>query len=456
MIVSRRSFILGGAALAAMPARAFAEETKDGFTLLTMRQAEAQLLSADRPATKVQSLSGAWPPPVLRTKQGEEFKVRFINELDRPIAMHWYGVRGPSGLMSINVAPGKDNAFDCVFTPPDAGTFWLSPVADVSRERELGLYAMVVVEERDLKPKFAEVPLVFDDWQLTEDGQIDASTFGNLKEAIGPGRLGNWFTVNGAYRPKIDTSAGLVRLRVLNAANARTMVIVFKGADPLVIAEDGQPVPPRELGSQGLVLAPGQRSDLLVSEGKETMTLAVNLFEDVVEAAYLSRQGGSAPVDLPDNFTLPLNPISTDLDIEKARTVPLILEGGEKGGMTGAVYAGEKLDLRALLEKDMAWAINGTAGLASEPWQTFAQGESVILAVENRTKFDQPIHIHGHVWRIVLDQDQPQPWRDTAVVPAGAQVKLGFVADNPGQWGIQSTVAERVDSGLITSFQVSA
>src|SRR5215468_8554094 len=109
MIVSRRSLMLGGAAMAAV--------TSDGFMLLTMRQAEARLLEPDRPATKLQSLSGTWPPPVLRARQGEEFKVRFINELDRPISMHWYGVRGPSTLMSISVAPGKDNAFDCVFTP---------------------------------------------------------------------------------------------------------------------------------------------------------------------------------------------------------------------------------------------------------------------------------------------------------------------------------------------------
>ncbi len=454
MIFSRRSFILGGAALASMPARVFAEQTEGGFTLLTMRQAEARLLEADRPATKLQSLSGSWPPPILRARQGEVFKVRFINELERPIAMHWYGLRGPAELMSISVAPGKDNFFDCVFTPPDAGTFWLSPVADVSRGREMGLYALVVVEERDLKQKFAEVPLIFDDWQLTEDGRIDASTFGSLQEAIGQGRLGNWFTVNGTYRPKIEAPAGLVRLRILNAANVRTMAIVFKGADPLVISEDGQPVPPRELGSQGLILAPGQRSDLLIGEAEEILTIAINLFEDIIEAAYLNRRGSTAPVDLPDNFALPPNPISTALDTDKARTVPFTLEGGEKGGMTGAVYQGEKLDLRALLEKGMAWAINGTAGLTQEPWQTFAKGENVILAVDNQTRFDQSLHIHGHVWRVVLDHDQPQPWRDTAVIPAGAQVKLGFVADNPGQWGIQSTLAERLDSGLMTSFQV--
>ncbi len=242
MILSRRSFMAGGAALAAMPARLLAQTTEDGFTLLTLRGVRAQLMEGGRPATGIESLSGAWPPPVLRTKQGEEFKLRFVNELDRPVALHWYGLRGPSELMSISVAPGKDNAFDCVFTPPDAGTFWLSPVADVSRGREMGLYALVVVEEREPATTFAEVHLIFDDWQLSDDGQIDVASFGNLQDAIAQGRLGNWFTVNGTYRPTIDIAGSLVRLRVLNAANVRTMAIVFKGADPLVIAEDGQPV----------------------------------------------------------------------------------------------------------------------------------------------------------------------------------------------------------------------
>lgn len=453
MILSRRSFVASGAAFAALPGRPFAQTAEDGFTILTMRPVAAKLMEGDRPAARLESLSGEWPPPVLRARQDEELKLRFLNELDRPVALHWYGIRGPSAMMSISVAPGADNAFDCVFTPPDAGTFWLSPVADVSRQREMGLYAMVVVEEKEPSAKIADMALVFDDWRLTDDGQIEAETFGNLEDAIAQGRLGNWFTVNGSYRPKIDMPAGLVRLRVLNAANVRTMSVVVKGADPLVIAEDGQPVPPRQLGASGLVLAPGQRSDLLVEEGEESITLAVNLFEDIIEAAYLERKGPTAKTELPDNFALPPNPISARLDLAAAKTVPFLLEGGEKGGMTGAVLDGEKLDLRALLERGMAWAVNGTAGLGAEPWATFALGETVILAVDNRTKFDQALHIHGHVWQVI--DEQPQPFRDTIVIPAEKQVKVGFVADNPGKWGIQSTIAERVDSGLITSFEVA-
>jgi FtsP/CotA-like multicopper oxidase with cupredoxin domain len=77
----------------------------------------------------------------------------------------------------------------------------------------------------------------------------------------------------------------------------------------------------------------------------------------------------------------------------------------------------------------------------------------VVLAVDNRTRFDQPLHVHGHVWHVI--EEQPRPWRDTVVIPAGARLNLGFVADNPGKWGIQSTIAERLDAGLITSFEVT-
>jgi FtsP/CotA-like multicopper oxidase with cupredoxin domain len=453
MIFSRRSFLAASAALAAVPSRLYAETAPDGFTLLTARPVAAALMEADRPATKLESLSGEWPPPVLRAKQGEEFKVRFVNDLDRAIALHWYGMRGPSEMMSISVAPGAGNAFDCIFTPPDAGTFWLSPVADVSRQREAGLYAMVTVAERELAQSFADVPLIFDDWRLTEEGAIDAATFGSLDQAIGEGRLGNWFTVNGQYRPRIEITRGPVRLRVLNAANARTMAIVFKGADPLIIAEDGQPVSPRQLGNAGLALAPGQRSDLLITQGDESLTVAISLFDDLVEAAYLDREVDMAEVALPDNFALPPNPLSTRIDLTGPRTVPLTIQGGEKGGLAGATHLGEKLDLRALLEKGMAWAINGTAGLATEPFATFARGDTVILEIDNRTRFAQPLHIHGHVWAVMADR--PAPWRDTLVIPAGSQVRAVFVADNPGQWGIQSTLAERIDSGLITSFAVA-
>jgi FtsP/CotA-like multicopper oxidase with cupredoxin domain len=455
-MISRRDVVLGAGALAASAKLVLAENLGD-VQVIRAQKVHGALMGPQNPGADLWAFSDAWPPPVLRAKQGEQLTARFVNELDRLISIHWFGIRGPTDLMSLAVEPGEENAIDCSFAPPDAGTFWIGPVSDVSRLREMGLYALLIVAEKERAPEFAELPVVVDDWRLTNEGAIDQASFGSLEDAIGQGRLGNWFTANGAYRPKLEASRGLLRMRLLNAANVRTMALLFKGADPWIIAVDGQPVQPHHIGPMPLFLVPGQRTDLLIEEGYEDITVALDLFEDVVELFYVSRTAEAPAVALPDNFMLPPNPVAGNLDIAHARMVPLAIEGGEKGGMTGAELQGQRLELRALLERGYAWAFNGVAGLGSSPWQTFKRGETVVIEVDNRTAFDQPLHIHGHVWKpLTNDVESGEPWRDTALVKSRKKARLAFVADNPGTWGLHSTVAERMDTGLFTSFVVAS
>ncbi len=457
MQLSRRGFV-GALGLAAMgPRLVLAEESADGFQILRAQRREAALLESTETRTPVWSFSGEAQIAVLRAKQGGELKVRIVNGLDREIWLHWFGVRGPSEMMTLNVQPGEANATDCVFTPPDAGSFWFGPLTDASRQREMGLYGLLIVEEKQAIAGLTDIPLIIDDWQIGSDGKIDEN-FGDLKAAVGEGRLGNWFTVNGAYRPRLKLPARQsCRLRALNAANSRPMALQFKGAEPLVVALDGQPIAPRQGGMSELTLQPGQRVDLVLDGRAEAVAVALDIAGDIVEVCYLERQGEPGSDTLPDNFALPPNPIPASLDMEKARTIPVVIAGGARGGLKSATYNNEPMDMRALLERGVAWAVNGVAGPGGEAIGNFAKGESVILDIDNATEFDQPLHIHGHVWQVIEQGGAPlegQPWRDTTLVPRRQQQKLAFVADNPGLWVLQSLVAERADSGLIASFAI--
>ncbi len=434
-----------------------AEESADGFQVLRAQQYVAELLENADIKTLLWRFSIEEIKTVLRARQGSELKVRIVNDLEQEIWFHWFGVRGPSELMTLNIQPGEENAVDCVFTPPDAGTFWFGSLTDASRQRGMGLYGMLIVEEKQPVPALTDIPLIIDDWKIGDDGKIEES-FGDLQVAVGEGRLGNWFTVNGAYRPHIELPADRpCRLRLLNASNARAMALQFKGMDPLVVALDGQSISPRHGGIPGLVLQPGQRVDFVLDAGREAVAIALEISGDIVEVCYLEREGEPGSDVLPDNFSLPINPISINLDTEKARTIPVVIAGGAKGGLKSATFKNEVMDLRALLEQGMAWAINGVAGPGGEMIGTFMKGESIILEIENATKFDQPLHIHGHVWQVIEQGgviQEGQPWRDTILVPHMQKQKVAFVADNPGIWALQSLVAERVDSGLIASFAV--
>jgi FtsP/CotA-like multicopper oxidase with cupredoxin domain len=452
MRLSRRGVVAGLSALAARPQLSFAQ-AEDGFTVVTAEAKEIQLLEPSGPPTAAWQFS----QPVLRAKQGEEARFRFVNKLGVEVWLHWFGVRGPDAVMTIDLPADESLPQDCVFTPPDAGTFWLGPLANASQMRDMGLSAMLVVEGPG-DDKFVDQPMVLDDWMLGEDGVIEAG-FGDLKVAIAEGRLGNWFTLNGLYRPEITVpSDKLVRLRFLNTANVRTMRVLFKGPQPWLVALDGQPVAAQQLEKGALALAPGQRSDLLLDANAEELVLGLDLFEETAELAHITRQGSAGVALVTPGFSLPANPFSSALDLASAQVVPVVLQGGAKGGMTKAKLNGVEMDLRGLLEQGKAWAINGVVGPAQASLGQMAQGKTVVLDIDNQTAFDQPLHIHGHVWQVIEDAGQllttPQPWRDTAVINARGRQKLGFVADNPGVWVLQSLVAERCDSGLISAFEV--
>ena len=455
MLITRRQFVGSAAALAACSIPALSQtQTADGFTEIRARAASLGLLEGGAGKTGAWLLGDAPGPAVIRARQGQEVKLRFINDLDREIWLHFFGVRGPADLMTINVPPGADQAVDCVFTPPDAGTFWIGPISDQSRLRDMGLQAVFVVEEAEPAATLPDKVLVLDDWKLTGEGAV-AGEFGDIETMVGDGRLGNWFTLNNRFRPRIALAEGsYTRLRLVNAANSRTMNLLVKGYDPLLIARDGQPVKPALLHGKALALAPGQRADLLVGPEEGDIRLALDVFGDVVEIGYLiAARGAAAPAAIAENFTLPPNPVSLPENPEAARAIAVTLQGGLRGGLAAAVLDGAERDLRTLLANGKGWAVNGVAGPSPEPLFTAAKGETVRLDIRNATAFPQPLHIHGHVWQ---PAGEPQAaCQDTTVVAPGETVSLAFRADNPGLWALHALVAERADGGLITSFRVA-
>ena len=251
------------------------------------------------------------------------------------------------------------------------------------------------------------------------------------------------------------------RLRLLNVANTRSMNIMFKGVEGVVLARDGQPIWPTPLGLQALSLAPGQRADVLLLEAQELVVIALDLFEDVVEAAFLDAPGYGRKT-LPRDTRLADNPLpAPDLTVP-LRDIPIVIEGGLEGGLQQAMVGKDTLDLRAMLEQGLTWSIGGRSGLGSPPLFEAKRGETLTISFENRTKFEQTLHLHGHVWTEAMplnpEREGPQkplPWADTLLLPPKGKVKVLMVADNPGTWAIHSLLAERCDAGLIASFTVA-
>ncbi len=377
---------------------------------------------------------------VTRLKQGEALTFTLRNETNLPLSLHFHGLRGPNamdgigGLTQEPVAAGKD--FEYRFTPPDSGIFLIRPgvIGGSAEPMERGLSRLLIVEEANPPEVDHDIALLVDDWALTDDGSLA------LSQPAPAGRLGSFLTLNGKPTPQQIKAqpGGRIRLRLANACNARTMRLRFDGLKAHVIAVDGQPSSTFEPLKATLPFAPGNRYDLLIDlspeEGQSGNVMAMigngfPLAEIVTE--------GTKRDALPPVAPLAPNPKLPDaIKLQDATRKDVVIKG----------------------DTNSPWTINGAPGRPSDvPLVKVKRGTPVVLALKNETGLSQPMHLHGHSFRLLhaLDDGWEPYWLDTVQVPENKTTRIAFVADNPGKWLLASTVMERFDAGLWTWIEVT-
>lgn len=467
--LARRHFLAGGAALGAaalLPRRpAFAAATD--WRELIARPGKASLWEEGGPLADIWGYDGGVPGPLLRIAQGETLKVRFRNSLEQPTTVHWHGIRianaydGVAGLTQNPVEPGAE--FEYLVHAPDAGTYWYHPHNRSWEQLARGLYGVLIVEEPGTKAYDRDVALAFDDWRLNDERQIDTASLGAMHDWAHAGRLGNVLTVNAEpYLRESARPGERLRLRVLNAANARVLNLRFAGLAPRVIALDGQPVTPHLLEAETLRIAPAQRCDLIIDlPGEERVFKIDEVSRDPFAACEIVVAGPAAErtAALPDDIALPANPVPKALDMRDALPVDLRMEGGAMGGMREAMLHGERRAMRDLFEARKMWSFNGIAGSHHDAALfTVARGRTVRIPIVNDTRWPHAIHVHGHHFRVLSRNGEEvtrEQWRDTVLTEPEERVEIAFVADNPGKWMVHCHMLEHQAAGMMAWFEVT-
>lgn len=453
-----------------LPGLPAAKASRDGvFITLKASRATAPIAEPDHSGTRVWAYNGSVPGTPLRVRQGKEIRLRFVNALPQPSTVHWHGIRldnamdGVAGLTQDAVPPGE--TFDYTFTTPDAGTFWYHPHNRSWEQMARGLYGALIVDEANPPRVDRDLVLIFDDWRLGRDGQIDEASFGNMMDWSHAGRLGNWLTVNGRSQPEIAVAKGeRLRLRLINCANARVMSLAFPGHDVRIAALDGQPVAPHAPKDGVVVLAPAQRADVIVDMGLDPGTraavreISTRVPLDAVRFAYDARRVVresplASPIRLPDNR------LPTRLDLGNAQSTDLVMQGGAMGGMRGGMMGGRRMGMREMMGRGMAWTFNGVAGMPKTPLIDARRGRTVVLKMVNDTAWPHAMHLHGHHFRVIARNGRPvadAPWRDTELMQRGERADIAFVADNPGKWLLHCHMLEHMAAGMVTWISVGA
>lgn len=381
----------------------------------------------------LRTCEGAVPGPTLRLQPGDTLQIHLINDLPpnpdpmpeminlphhfNTTNLHVHGLHvSPSGISDNifrSMEPGQ--SYDIEITLPEdhpRGTYWYHPhhhgAADV--QISSGMAGAIIVEG-----DFADVPeiaaaservLVINETMFDYEGAIERY------DTLWPEGAPRFLSLNGQRAPIIRLRPGEVqRWRIVQAAHEDNFRLALGDHLLYPIAYDGIALS-RLNALDNIVVAPGQRVDLLVQAGAPgTYELrAIDNDQGYPSPkgvlAHVVVEGEPAAMSLPTS--LPAGPFAPIGDDEITGTRTLTFNSNNPEQPAAASY------------HEFAFLVDDQRFDPTRVDQTIRLGDVEEWTIDNIDDADHVFHIHTNPFQVVALNGEPlaEPlWRDTVVVP---------------------------------------
>ncbi len=424
----------------------------------------------------LRTYEGGIPGPTLRARPGDVLRLKLVNGLppDRdptPVDMtlphqfnttnfHFHGGHVSPGGISDNVfrqmRPGE--SYDIEIAIPEdhtRGTYWYHPHKHGSADIQLtsGMFGALIVEG-----DFDDVPEV----AAAEDRVLilNAALFdylGSLEhyDTVWPEALPRFLAVNGQREPVIRMRPGEVqRWRLIDASHEDNFRVALEGHELNVIAYDG--IRRAQMDQRDdLVIAPGQRADILVKAGAPgTYMLAAVTNDQGYQSptgplARLVVEGEPLQMALPNPALggAPLKPIAAE-EITNWRRIWFNTEAPENPA--AANY------------QEFAFLVCGQRFDPDRVDHTVPLGAVEEWTVENHDEDDHVFHIHTNPFQLVAINgealaDEDRDWRDTVILPRHGSItfRTRFL-DFTGKFVLHCHMMNHEELGMMQVIEVVA
>ncbi|MFC3394143.1 cell division protein FtsP [Brenneria rubrifaciens] len=294
MSLSRRQFIqASGVALCAgmtplgvkanqipgaLPIPPLLESRRGQPLFLTMQRARWAFSGVQK--TSVWGINGRYLGPTVRVYDGDDVKLIYSNRLNEPVAMTVGGLQVPGSLMggaARIISPGADWSPVLPIRQPSA-TCWYHANTPNRMAQHIynGLAGMWLVEDSISKSLPLPNHYGVDDFPLIiQDKRLDNFGVPIYNPPANGGFMGDTLLVNGVQNPFVEVSRGWVRLRLLNASNARRYVMRLSDGRAMHVIASDQGFLPAPMAMNQISLAPGERREVLIDMaqgGEVTLT----------------------------------------------------------------------------------------------------------------------------------------------------------------------------------------
>jgi len=399
--------------------------------------------------TKMYGFNNQFPGPVFRGIVGDRFEINYTNNLNEESSVHWHGLQLPNemdGVPSItqtSVKPGGNFFYN--FTLKNSGIYWYHPHYNTADQIERGLYGYIIVEDSKIKIK-SDIDSIYslDDIRLESNVEISAAGSGHMDTMHG--RYGNIMLVNGQINYDLKAKTGdLIRLRLLNTANARFFDFAIEGQKLLVLGEDiGYVEKPYEVDS--LTIAPGERYDILIyfneTTNKNIFSLGYKQNLKFGEIKILGKNLNSTQnmkyYDGLKNKILNSNLPNWSDKLNQPANFTMSLQG--IGNMMG-----------------LKWTINGKSSNDKAEELNLEEGKFYKIKYKNMQNIAHPMHLHGQKFLVLSRngiQVKEKGFKDTMIVGPSEEVDIGFIATGVGAWVNHCHILEHAEAGMLAVINV--
>ncbi|MEO1678242.1 MAG: multicopper oxidase domain-containing protein [Pseudomonadota bacterium] len=420
-------------------------------------------------------INNSYLGPVLRVKQGQTLPFDVTNGIDDTTTIHWHGLHIPGdvdGGPHQEIAPGQTWSPDVPISQHASMNWFHSHMhGKTARQTYDGLAGVMLVE--DDASLSADLPKTYgvDDFTLVlQDKTFDASghmTYELTGEVFEDGFQGDTLVVNGAIAPVAQSvPAGLVRLRILNACNARFLTLSMETGPTTVIASDGGFLA-APVDAESIVLSPGERYEVLVDMSSvDTNGLKVNLGEEAGFFANLfgANEATTALMLTKTNQTGFTGSMPTRLATlaPPDRNTATVTRSFELQMDVGADLAALALAWDNFCGDAGAMAINGQPMKMDRIDEEVRKGDTEIWRISVDDMM-HPFHIHGCSFRILSQNGATPPayaqgWKDMVHVDEGwSEVLVTFNYDAPANapYMYHCHILEHEDCGMMGQFTVT-
>jgi len=438
----------------------------DGVKVFSLTAKEGHTKLLPGAASDTAGYNGTYLGPTIRARQGERVRVDVRNELGETTTVHWHGMSLPpvmDGGPHQPIAAGETWSPHWTIDNP-AATLWYHPhtMGKTAEQVYSGLAGLFIVDDPNsdalgLPKRYGvdDIPLIvqdrdFDDRRMTYTRDRAQENFGAMGDTI---------LVNGTYGPYLDVPQQLIRLRILNASNARRYNFGFSDGRPFrLIATDGGLLE-AAVERTRILLSPGERAEIVVdmSNTDQPVTLMSHEVSGVAPMYHLMRTVTVGDNDEYQRFKI--------LELRPSGAAAQVSNLPARLNVIKRLRPQDAARTRVFRLTDRM-SINGKAMDHSRIDEVVTAGDTEIWEIDNREAlFYHPFHIHGVQFQI-LDRNGRPPaayeggWKDTVNVDPLETVRViarftGY-SDPHLPYMYHCHLLEHEDMGMMGQFVVVA